>query len=92
MTEPAEPIKHVIDGHLEQCIACWAPVIIPFPPDWCVDLTARGSAATGPVRTTFTPHRPGCIMQPMRFEPGTGMSVRVQGENIASLNLRPEVE
>ena len=78
--------QHEAQGTYEPCPACRAPIRDPLPPDWCVDLVKWGPRQ-GPVTTTFTPHKPRCIMQPMRFAPGEGTSMRLPGYAVLGFGI-----
>ena len=75
-----------VRGTYERCAGCKAPAVMPFPVTWAIDLIKRGQPH-GLVRVSFMPHRPGCIMQPMRFAPGEGVSVRIPGRAIPAFGF-----
>lgn len=70
-------------GRYEQCPGCKAPIPVPsVPPDWSIDLIKRGPKV-GLVTVSVMPHRPGCIMQPIRFGDDEGVAIRIPGAAVA---------
>lgn len=88
----SEPEPRRSTGVYRPCNGCRAPIMVPFPPDWSMDLIKVGPPQ-GPVDSYFTPHEPGCHLtvtkdgmfrDPMACV-GPGIAVNVPGRYITGL-------
>jgi len=75
-------------GTYRPCHACQAPIMVPFPADWEVEMVKEGPPQ-GPVRTFITLHRDGCTAP--YADPRPGIAVRISGRYVTGLdfNLAP---
>lgn len=73
-------------GTYRPCHTCQAPIVSPFPDTWELELIKEGPQA-GPVRTFYTPHRPGCGAP--YADPDPGIAVRLRGTYVKALTFLP---
>jgi hypothetical protein len=71
-------------GNYRPCPTCHAPIVLPFPADWELEMIKEGPQA-GPADTFYMPHLPGCTAP--YADPQPGIALRVHGTNVASLSI-----
>lgn len=67
-----------------RCPTCAAPVVIPFPSTWTLDLIKEGPPA-GPVWAYAMPHRETCTAS--EPQPRPGHAVRLPGRYVTRLDI-----
>lgn len=71
-------------GTYRPCLTCRAPIVVPFPPTWELEMIKEGPPS-GSVKSFITVHRDDCTAP--YADPQPGIAVRVPGTTVASLSF-----